>query len=227
MDAITDVIYACVVAGDRDGVEAAVAQALREGLSPETILSQGLIAAMDEVGRRFETCEYFVPEMLVAARAMKAGLERLRPFLAEAPASSRLRVVLGTVQGDMHDIGKTLVGMMLEGAGMEVHDLGTDVPPSRFADAVGELGPSLIGLSALLTTTMTHMGPTIEAIRAADPDHRVKVIVGGAPLTDVFARAVGADGFAPDASRAVALARRLSSEALEGPGRPATGMSPI
>lgn len=209
MESYTEAIFGHVVSGNREGVEGLVRRALEDRMSPEAILTDGLVAAMDEVGRKFETCEFFVPEMLAAARAMKSGLVLLRPVLVQKPATTRHRVVLGTVQGDMHDIGKSLVGMMLEGAGLEVHDLGTDVSPARFVQAVRDLEPSVVGLSALLTTTMGQMKTTILAIGEADLRERVKVIVGGAPVTDDFARAIGADGSAPDASRAVTLVRRL------------------
>jgi 5-methyltetrahydrofolate--homocysteine methyltransferase len=209
MEPHTEAIFGHVVRGHREGVETSVRRALDDGTSPEVILTEGLVAAMDEVGRKFEACEFFVPEMLAAARAMKSGLVLLRPVLVQKPASTTHRVVMGTVQGDMHDIGKSLVGMMLEGAGFEVHDLGTDVSPAGFVQAVRDLQPSVVGLSALLTTTMTQMKSTIQAIAEANLRGRVKVIVGGAPVTEDFARAIGADGSAPDASRAVTLVRRL------------------
>jgi 5-methyltetrahydrofolate--homocysteine methyltransferase len=204
-------IFAHVVAGRREDVEAAVRNALQSGIPAEAVLKSGLVGAMDEVGRRFEICEFYVPEMLAAARAMKAGLALLKTNLVAAAPAPGPRVVLGTVQGDMHDIGKSLVGMMLEGAGLEVHDLGVDVSPARFAEAVGDLKPTVVGLSALLTTTMAQMRATIAAIDQAGLRRGVKVIVGGAPLTEAFARSIGADGTAPDASRAVTLVRGLFS----------------
>lgn len=204
-----DEVYASVVVGDRGRVEAAVGAALAEGQAPEVILKDSLVPAMDEVGRRFESCEFYVPEMMAAARAMKAGLTLLRPELVRAGPTAGPRVVLGTVQGDMHDIGKSLVGMMLEGAGLEVHDLGTDVSSARFVEAVRQFQPAVVGLSALLTTTMGRMRETIAAIQAEGLRGDVKVIVGGAPLTEQHAQAIGADGYAPDASRAVSLTRRL------------------
>lgn len=209
MLSITKIIFDDVVRGNRGGVEAGVRRALEDGVAPNTILDEGLVAAMDEVGRKFEACEFFVPEMLTSARAMKAGLVLLRPVLVRNPAAKHHRVVLGTVQGDLHDIGKSLVGMMLEGAGLEVHDLGTDVAPARFVEAVRSLQPSIVGLSALLTTTMTKMEATIQALDREDVRAGVRVIVGGAPITEAFARSIGADGYAQDASRAVTLARRL------------------
>jgi len=204
-------VFEHVVGGRRDDVEAAVRRALQSGIPAEAVLKNGLVRAMDEVGRRFEACEFYVPEMLAAARAMKAGLALLKTDLVAAAPAAGPRVVLGTVQGDMHDIGKSLVGMMLEGAGLEVHDLGVDVSPVRFAEAVGDLRPTVVGLSALLTTTMAQMRTTIAAIDQAGLRRGVKVIVGGAPLTEAFARSIGADGTAPDASRAVTLVRGLLS----------------
>ena len=204
-----EAVFESVVGGRRDQVEAAVRRLLELGTPADTVLRDGLVRAMDEVGRRFETCEYYVPEMLAAARAMKAGLNLLKADLVTAAPAAGPRVLLGTVQGDMHDIGKSLVGMMLEGAGYEVHDLGVDVSPARFAEGVREFRPSVVALSALLTTTMMQMRATIAAIEEAGARPGVKVIVGGAPVTEAFARSIGADGTAPDASRAVTLVRGL------------------
>lgn len=208
-------VHDAVVAGDRPAVEQGVRQALDDGAAAETILQQGLVLAMDEVGRRFEVCEFYVPEMLAAAHAMKSGLALLKPHLGSSTATSGPGVVLGTVQGDLHDIGKSLVGLMLEGAGFQVHDLGTDVAPARFAQAVAEHRPLVVGLSALLTTTMPKMQATLAALDEAGVRQGVRVIIGGAPVTEAFARSIGADGSAPDASRAVALVRGLLA------GRPA------
>jgi 5-methyltetrahydrofolate--homocysteine methyltransferase len=203
-------IFSGVVNGRKSDVEAEVREALKRKTPPEVILAQGLIAAMAEVGARFERGEFYVPEMLVAARAMQSGLAMLRPHLVNANVPVRGKVVLGTVRGDMHDIGKNLVGMMLEGAGYEIVDLGTDVPPQRFAEAARDPGVSLVGMSALLTTTMRNMSEVIGALVDAGLRSRVKVMVGGAPLTEAFAKQIGADGYAPDASRAVALAEALT-----------------
>jgi 5-methyltetrahydrofolate--homocysteine methyltransferase len=203
-------IYSGVVNGKKADVEAEVREALKRKTPPEIILAQGLIAAMAEVGARFERGEFYVPEMLVAARAMQSGLAVLRPHLVNANVPVRGKVVLGTVRGDMHDIGKNLVGMMLEGAGYDIVDLGTDVPPQRFAEAARDPGVSLVGMSALLTTTMRNMSEVIGALVDAGLRSRVKVMVGGAPLTEAFAKQIGADGYAPDASRAVALAEALT-----------------
>ena len=202
-------IYQAVLEGNaknaKDGVEAA----LQAGLPVSQIMQEGLIAAMSEVGRLYEEGECFVPEMLIAARAMQAGLEPLRPLLAEGGVKSSGRVVIGTVKGDLHDIGKNLVGMMLEGAGFEIIDLGTDVTPAKFVDAVIECQPHLVAMSALLTTTMLSMDNTIRALNDAGVRGKVRVMVGGAPVTQDFADRIGADGFAQDASSAARLARTL------------------
>ncbi|HEY5159640.1 MAG TPA: corrinoid protein [Gaiellaceae bacterium] len=202
-------IAAAVAEGDAGAVKALVQEALNEQEDPAGVLDDGLIAGMREVGRLFEEGEYFVPEMLIAARAMKEGLAILRPALVRANVRPTGKVLIGTVKGDLHDIGKNLVGMMLEGSGLEVEDLGTDVSPERFVEAVRSGGAGLLGLSALLTTTMPYIRTTIEAIDEAGLRDRIKVIVGGAPVTEAFAREIGADGYAPDASRAAALARSL------------------
>lgn len=209
MEATLQAIYDEVIAGNRTGVEEGVRLAMAAGLPPGRVLDEGLISAMGEVGLRFERQEFYVPEMLVAARAMQSGLAILKPQLVADGIRAIGKVVLGTVKGDLHDIGKSLVGMMLEGAGFEVIDLGTDVPPARFAEAVREHGAQLVGLSALLTTTMQSMRSTIEALEDLGVRGQVRLMVGGAPVTDVFAKEIGADGYAPDASRAVALAKDL------------------
>ncbi len=204
-----DTIYAAVLEGDAKGAQAGVKAALEAGLNPEAILKDGLIAAMGEVGRLFEEGEYFVPEMLVAARAMQGGLTLLKPHLAAGGTVATGKAVVGTVKGDLHDIGKNLVAMMLEGAGFEVVDLGTDVTPEKFVKAVLDHQPQLIGMSALLTTTMPSMNSTVKALQEAGVREQVKVMIGGAPVTDGFARQIGADGYAPDASSAVRLAKSL------------------
>ncbi|WP_299025956.1 corrinoid protein [uncultured Thermanaerothrix sp.] len=202
-------IFQAVVDGNTRGVLEGVDRALNHGIGAEEILNQGLIAAMGEVGRLFEEGEYFVPEMLVAARAMQAGLNRLRPLLVAQGVQPLGKIILGTVKGDLHDIGKNLVSMMLEGAGFQVIDLGTDVAPEKFIAALEEHQPDILGMSALLTTTMPNMKATLEALKQAHWRDRVRVIVGGAPVTEAFAQQIGADGYAPDASRAVALVKRL------------------
>jgi 5-methyltetrahydrofolate--homocysteine methyltransferase len=194
-----------------DGEEEAVAEltqkALAEGLSPNEVLSGGLIAGMDVVGRDFKAGDLFVPEVLIAARAMSAGMRVLRPLLAESDARQAGKFLIGTVKGDLHDIGKNLVKMMIEGAGFETIDLGTDVEPQAFVEAVRQHQPNIVGMSALLTTTMTHMRKTIEALEEAGLRGQVKIIIGGAPVTAAYADQIGADGYAPDAASAVDLAR--------------------
>jgi 5-methyltetrahydrofolate--homocysteine methyltransferase len=203
-------IYQSVIDGDAPQVQAGVQAALSQGLQADAILNQGLIAAMEEVGRRFEEGEFFVPEMLIAARAMQGGLGLLKPYLVESGVKSAGKVAIGTVKGDLHDIGKNLVAMMLEGAGYEVHDLGVDVDPQAFVKAVQE-GAQVIGMSALLTTTMSNMQNTLKALQAAGMRDQVKVMIGGAPVTDAYARQIGADAYASDASSAVRMVRQLIS----------------
>jgi 5-methyltetrahydrofolate--homocysteine methyltransferase len=202
-------IYERVIVGDASGVKELVQRAVGEGVPPSEIISGYLIPAMAEVGVRFERQEFYVPEMLIAARAMQTGLAVLKPLLAEGEMESAGRVVMGTVKGDLHDIGKNLVCMMLGGAGFEVKDLGVDVGPERFVEAVREQEPEIVGLSALLTTTMPAMGKTIEALVEAGLRGGVKVMVGGAPVTQGYAEQIGADGYAPDAASAVRRAKEL------------------
>ncbi len=197
-----------VIDGEAETAEALVHQALAEAVPPEHILKDSLIAAMAEVGRLFEEGEFFVPEMLIAAHAMKGGLTILRPRLADAHIAAIGKVVLGTVQGDLHDIGKNLVGMMLEGAGFEVIDLGTDVSPQKFADAVRAHHPQFVGCSALLTTTMPRMKEVIEELKKSGLRDQVQVMIGGAPITQQYADDIGADIFAPDAVLAANRARQ-------------------
>jgi corrinoid protein of di/trimethylamine methyltransferase len=204
-----DKLYQAVLNGDAKAAAAVTRQAIDEGMDPLALVQGTMVPAMGEVGKRFEADEYFVPELLLSARAMKGSLELLRPLLAGRDAASAGRVAIGTVQGDLHDIGKNLVAAMLEGGGFEVIDLGTDVPPQKFVDAIQQKGAQLVALSALLTVTMASMTKTIEALTAAGVRDRVKVIVGGAPVTQQYADAIGADGYSENASSAVALARRL------------------
>ena len=185
-----------------------VTQGLEQGIPAEVLLQDGLIAAMKEVGRLFEEGEIYVPEMLVAARAMNATVAVLKPRLTEHEVQSSGTVAIGTVQGDLHDIGKNLVAMMLEGSGFEVVDLGTDVPPERFIDAI-RAGADVVAMSALLTTTMTSMKDVVEAISLAGLRDRARIIVGGAPITARYAAEIGADGYASDASKAVRKVREL------------------
>jgi len=209
MNPMIQKIQEVVIAGDAGSVVAAVQLALDAGIGPEVLLNDGLILAMGEVGKQFECGDLFVPEMLLAARAMQKALDILRPLLQGAGAKPAGHVVIGTVKGDLHDIGKNLVSIMLKGAGFELQDLGCDVPAERFVAAVRESGASVVALSALLTTTMLNMRAVIDALAAAGLRDKVKVVVGGAPITDDFARQIGADGFAADASKAVGLVRSL------------------
>jgi 5-methyltetrahydrofolate--homocysteine methyltransferase len=202
-------LFDAVLEGDFDGVETNVTAALEAGLDPNVILNDGMIAAMREVGVRFEAGEYYVPEMLIAARAMQSGMTLLKPHLQKTEQKSNGRVLMGTVKGDLHDIGKNLVGLMLEGAGYEIIDLGVDVPAEEFVKKAVELKPDVIGMSALLTTTMASMKTTLDALDAAGLRRNIKVIVGGAPVTDAYAQQIEADGFSPDASRAVNLVNEL------------------
>jgi 5-methyltetrahydrofolate--homocysteine methyltransferase len=195
--------------GQDEVVADLVQQALDQKMTPADILNGGLVAGMDEVGKDFKAGDLFVPEVLIAARAMHAGMNVLRPLLAESEVPSAGKYVIGTVQGDLHDIGKNLVKMMLEGAGFETVDLGTDVKPDDFVAAVQEHQPQLIGMSALLTTTMPGMKATIEALQEAGLRDTVKIMIGGAPVTAAFAEQIGADAYAPDAATAVDVARSL------------------
>lgn len=209
MEPILQEIYQGILDGQHREVEAKVQAALQAGLNPKSILDEGMIAAMTEVGRLFESSEFYVPEMLVSARAMQTGLAVLKPHLKEANIQSAGKVAIGTVQGDLHDIGKNLVIMMLEGAGFEILDLGTDVAPEKFVAAIQSGGVDILAMSALLTTTMRNMKVTIDALKEAGVREHIKVMIGGAPITEDYSRQIGADGSAPDASRAVALAKSL------------------
>jgi 5-methyltetrahydrofolate--homocysteine methyltransferase len=198
-----------VIAGNAGEVEQGVKAALAAGIGAKTLLDEGLVSGMAQVGCLFEEGEYFVPEMLVAARAMKAGLSILRPLLVQESVEPLGKVVICTVRGDMHDIGKNLVGMMLEGAGFEIQDLGVNVAPEKIVEVVKADKPDIVALSALLTTTMPNMQAVIDQLKAAGLRDQVKVLVGGAPVTEAFAQRIGADGFAPDASQSATLARSL------------------
>ena len=203
-------IYQSVTEGDMNGATEGVNKALAEGIAASDILNKGLIAAMSEVGRLFEEGEYFVPEMLIAARAMQASVAILKPKLLEADIKPLGKVVIGTVKGDLHDIGKNLVAMMLEGAGFETIDLGTDVPPEKFVAAITEHEAEFIGMSALLTTTMPAMRTSIEALKEAGVRDTVKIMIGGAPVTQNYTDEIGADIYAPDGPSAA----RKAKEAL-------------
>ncbi len=198
-----------VLPGDAPAALAAAQEALAAGVKPIQVVSEGISPGMAEVGRLFEEGEYYVPDLLMAARATKEIFTILRPLLAETGVKPTARVVLGTVQGDLHDIGKNLVAAMLEGGGFEVVDLGVDVPPEKLVAAVKEQKPEILGLSALLTTTMPAMRKALEALGAAGVRQDVKIMVGGAPVTEEFAQAIGADGYGENAAASVDLARRL------------------
>jgi len=202
-------LYGAILTGNRDAAVDLTRRALEGSVDPQSLIDDAMIPAMDEVGRRFEEEEYFVPELLLAARAMKSALELISPLLGEKGASRKGCVVIGTVQGDLHDIGKNLVSAMLEGAGFDVVDLGSDVSPAKFVMAIEEEGAQLVGLSALLTVTMPAMKSTIGAIEAAGLRDRVKVLVGGAPLSADHAREIGADAYASNATAAVRAAHQL------------------
>ncbi len=214
MEPVVQTVYDGIVEGDLlENVEKPTAEnvqaALDQGIDPGVILNEGMVAAMAEVGQKFEEEEYFVPEMLISARAMQSGLAVLKPHLVQSNIKSAGKIVAGTVKGDLHDIGKNLVCMMLEGAAFEIVDLGADVSPEKFVEAVKNTGAQIVAMSALLTTTMPNMKATIDALKEAGLRDQVKVMVGGAPLNDKYAKQIGADGYAQDASRAVAIAKEL------------------
>ncbi len=206
-------LYDAIVEGDDKTSAKLTKEAIEAGEDPSTLISETMVPAMAEVGRLFEIEEYFVPELLLAGRAMKAGLELLRPILAASGVEPTGRIVIGTVKGDLHDIGKNLVVSMMEGAGFEVIDLGIDVPPETFIEAVRDKKPQIVGMSALLTVTMPAIKTTIEAMVAAGVRDGVKIMVGGAPVTEEYAREVGADAFGENASVAATIAKRLCAEA--------------
>ncbi len=208
MEGVLKELYNAILEGQRDVAKANVEKALADGEKPADVLD-AMVNAMGEVGRLFEEGEYFVPEMLIAARAMKTGMEILKPELVDADIQPVGTIIAGTVKGDLHDIGKNLVCMMLEGSGFQVIDLGSDVSPDAFVAAVKEHQPNFVAMSALLTTTMPSMQSTIEALKDAGLRDKVKVLIGGAPITDAYAEKIGADGYAPDASRAVTLAKAM------------------
>jgi 5-methyltetrahydrofolate--homocysteine methyltransferase len=204
-------LFDAVLAGNADLTKEKVQVALNQNLEPAKILNQGMIAAMAEVGERFEKGDYFVPEMLIAARAMQQGLSILKPHLQKADLVSEGKVVIGTVKGDLHDIGKNLVSMMLEGAGFEIVDLGTDVSAEKFLEATSDSEADVVAMSALLTTTMPNMKTVIETLKESGLRDNVKVIIGGAPVTESYAEEIGADAYAADASRAVKVTKTLLS----------------
>ncbi|RPJ27629.1 MAG: cobalamin-binding protein [Chloroflexi bacterium] len=209
MSDVTKRLYDAVLEGDLATAQTTVQEAIEAGIPVDEILSEGLVAAMDEVGCLFENGEYYVPEMLISAKTMQACLVLLKPYLSNATVKSPGKVVVGTVHGDLHDIGKNLVCMMLEGAGFEVKDLGIDVDAKKFITQIQAEKAQIVAFSAMLTTTMPYMKTIIQALNESGLRQSVKVMVGGAPLTQTFADSIGADGYAADASQAVALARQL------------------
>jgi 5-methyltetrahydrofolate--homocysteine methyltransferase len=204
-------IYTILSQGKSDEMEKLIQDLLTKGEKPENILKKGLIRAMDEIGLKFKDGEIYIPEVLIAARAMHAGMSILKPILSKSTGIIAGKVIIGTVKGDLHDIGKNLVMMMLEGGGFEVIDLGIDVSVNQFLDAIQKHQPQVVGMSALLTTTMKEMKVSIQAIKEAGLQKQVKTVVGGAPVNERFAREIGADGFAPDAGSAVNIVKSLLS----------------
>ena len=202
-------LYDAILNGDAKKAHSVTQAALAAGATPMDLITGSMVPAMDEVGRLFETEEYFVPELLLAGRAMKSAMELLRPLMATSGEKLATRVVIGTVKGDMHDIGKNLVASMLEGSGFEVIDLGADVAPDKFAAAVEQHKPQVVCLSALLTVTMPAMKTTIDVLEASGLRKRVKVLIGGAPVTGQYAKEIGADGYSDSASGAVSLVRQI------------------
>ena len=197
-----------IISGDAKAAKATTEAALAAGIEPMTLVQEYMMPAMSEVGRRFECNEYFVPELLLAARAMKTALELVRPLLAASGAKAAVRVAVGTVKGDLHDIGKNLVAAMLEGGGYEVIDLGVNVSPEQFISAVRDKGANVVAMSALLTTTMPAMKTTVDALKQAGVRGQVKILVGGAPITQKYADEIGADGYSESAAGVVGIAKR-------------------
>lgn len=204
-----DELYNAILAGNLESAVAVTEEALAEGVDPQTIINNYMIRAMEEIGRRFEAGQAYVPNLLMSARAMKGALELLRPLLRSNTAESRGRIVIGTVRGDLHDIGKNLVASMLEGCGFEVYNIGVDISSEKFLAAAREHQADIICMSALLTTTMIYMKEVIDALRASDLAGKVKTLVGGAPVSEDFARSIGADGYSSNANNAVQMARQL------------------
>jgi methanogenic corrinoid protein MtbC1 len=206
---LLDRLYAAVFDGDAVGAVAVAKEGLAAGIAPTELLFEAMIPALEEVGRRFETGEVFLPEMLIAARAMQAVMDLIRPLIVQAGVEKIGTVVIGTVAGDIHDVGKKLVIVMLEGAGFEVIDLGINVPGDTFVEAIRQHRPDVVGMSAFLTTTLPELARNIELIEAAGLRDRVKILIGGAPVTQLTVEQAGADGFAPDASAAVRLTKNV------------------
>jgi 5-methyltetrahydrofolate--homocysteine methyltransferase len=212
MSMLTD-LHDAILAGDAKKAHTATQSAIEAGMGAMGLISGAMVPAMDEVGRLFEAEEYFVPELLLAGRAMKSAMELLRPLMVASGQKLGTRVVIGTVKGDLHDIGKNIVASMLEGSGLDVIDLGADVAPEKFVSAVHEQQPQVVCMSALLTVTMPAMKTTIEALKAAGVRDRVKVLIGGAPVTSQYASEIGADGYSDNASGAVSLVKSLFAPA--------------
>ncbi len=208
----TEKLYTTLSQGRMDGIEKLVQEALEMGESAESILRGGLIPAMDRIGIKFKSGEIYIPEVLIAARAMHAGMTVLKPILSKSTTNLSKKVVIGTVKGDLHDIGKNLVVMMLEGGGFEVIDLGIDISADKFIEAIQKHQPQVVGMSALLTTTIKEMKNILQAIEKAGLRKKVKTIVGGAPVNEKFAKEIGADGYAPDAASAVDIVKSLLTE---------------
>jgi 5-methyltetrahydrofolate--homocysteine methyltransferase len=198
--------------GNSDSVEELTRKALSENISAEDILNNGLVAGMNIVSEKFKNNEIFIPEVLISAKSMHSGLSIINPLLAESDVKSKGKVVIGTVKGDLHDIGKNIVAMLLQGAGFDVVDLGADVPQEKFIEFVKNEGADILGMSALLTTTMIYMKETIEALKSAGLRENVKIIIGGAPVSESYAAQIEADGYAPDAASAVDLTKKLLGE---------------
>jgi corrinoid protein of di/trimethylamine methyltransferase len=203
-------LYDAIVKGNLDLSVRTTREALSEGVDPQVIIRDYMVPAMNRIGDMFEKCEAYVPELLLAARAMKGSLDLIQPLLAAKNIETGAKVIIGTVQGDLHDIGKNIVASMLEGAGFNVINLGNDVKPAGFVEAIKLHHPDIVAMSALLTTTMTSMGSTISAINEAGLRDKVRIMIGGAPVTDDFCRKIGADGYSDNANGAVKLARQLA-----------------
>lgn len=209
MDEKIKVVFEAVINGAMADTSNLVQDALDAGYKADEILQEGLISAMSEIGSKFEAGEVYVPEMLISAKSMKFGLELLRPYLVAADVQPVGKVIIGTVQGDLHDIGKNLVGMMMEGAGFEVIDLGVDVKPEEIIEAIAEHKPNIVAMSALLTTTMGNMKTAITLMEDTGVKNEIKIMIGGAPVTQEYANEIGADGFGMDASQAASLAKKM------------------
>jgi 5-methyltetrahydrofolate--homocysteine methyltransferase len=209
MSTIYEQLYTAILEGQSDNTPGLVQKALDQGLGPKDILDNGMVVGMNEVGARFKAGDMFVPEVLMSAEAMQAGLKVLRPHLISSGAKLIGKIVIGTVKGDLHDIGKNLVGMLCEGAGFEVIDLGFNIEPEKFVEAIKQHQPQIVGLSALLTTTMRAMGHTIKALEEAGLRDKVKIMVGGAPVDAAFAKRIGADGYGSNAPAGADLAKKL------------------